>query len=470
MIKVKRQIKKNFIIYIYLLLLFILSSCGDSVDSSFQPDDQIDPNSSTEVDNSTTQDNTKVSNETSDLKTSLEASKAFSPMLEHSKDETNSNHKQSFSTIGEFVDLVHSLEKNPESLDQELLNKDFDIDTLVDNHWNKINSFYQAHPHITTSAETLIDTANSLYKKHYSLNLLSSNPSELKFETPSSQNETTSLSTKTITPKIFSSWMNFVYCLYYYNQFFPQKRSSINIGGTSYKTVTFSNIPTSFVLVFMRLFYFSDDNYQPVAKVESKLLPDFSNPTLYETLSFILTDLYKLRSHMSSSSLEQEIIQNQRINDLQARVQKNYQDKIINIKNSHIDKIQDISKFVKEKSNGKIIIHVPTKEKTDHFGSLHANFPERVLLTELETHTSIDVDELLGTIYNRDLSEYSQYIENFTHQTGSINPHMLIYTAENSLYHTSITIIEDNLIPINMKIESLYQSKYSPILRVSLTP
>lgn len=190
--------------------------------------------------------------------------------------------------------------------------------------WSKFIDYYTKNSNLRLNSKSSVNK-NYTNTKDFPFVFQSANDSKIQFKTKSytdyKENLETS-STKTIDKTQFDQWNSWITFLQKHPYLFMQKSSSLSIGDKTYETLTFSNLPASFVLYFMKTFYLSDG---PMPVLTQKTLEDLD--TLYKvneyiTFDYMMYEIQILKSSFGSSPVEQKLSQQKELDKAYTEVSK----------------------------------------------------------------------------------------------------------------------------------------------------
>ena len=219
--------------------------------------------------------------------------------------------------------ILSDVELKVSDLTSTDISKSSDIGPLAD--WNTITDYYTNNSNFNIRAECSVDKYKTPYLREIPFKLSLQDSSSLKFDTTSfSDNEVqaTSSSVKTIDKDAIDLWETWISFLEKYPQIFPQQLSTVSLGDKSYNTITFSNIPASFVLFFMKTFYFSDESFPQIQDTDLVNIQSHQTINDYMAYAYIMYDLVGTRENMNSSSVEQSLAHKREIQNATRNLQK----------------------------------------------------------------------------------------------------------------------------------------------------
>ncbi len=147
--------------------------------------------------------------------------------------------------------LINSNEKAVDNLDTKEVGLEYS--------WDKITKFYSETPDLKLNIDSGLNTLNSSKNITYPFSVQDKDSSQIIFSTTFSKDESqipTTITAKESDVKLWTDWLSFIYS---YPELFTRQKSTININNKDYETISFSDIPVSAVLLFMKVFYLADD-------------------------------------------------------------------------------------------------------------------------------------------------------------------------------------------------------------------
>ncbi len=393
-------------------------------------------------------------------------------------------------------------------------------ETISEYSWDNVVDFYSKLYDFNLNLEHSVNTKDFSKSTTSLFSVQNKEPSQIVFNTSFSKvnSASTSDNIKTITDQDMLLWANWISFIHKYPELFHTTKSQITLDNNTYETITFNDLPANIVLLFMRMFYFSDKIFGDIQ--EQALWQDILSSNVSEQLvfNFILADITNTKVSYSCSSIEQEYLLKEKEHkltreDFQKNLneffQKNLEEKSQQIQKNLISQAQEkIKTFKKElvanqlkACNGLIrsmTFHRSTiggsssthgdgcvdidqsfsgllQKAQDPDFSLNAEVYNQVRNIPSEFHDNytkdckvvskdspLNVEEELSKIQYNELDEYQLYIEQNSNSGKNINPYGIPYKS-------SITILKDNLIPIEMSIQANYDSQYVPKLKISVS-
>ncbi len=303
--------------------------------------------------------------------------------------------------------------------------------------WENAKNYYSSNPEFTMDVEYSVFSSQGISKHQLPFKLKFSEVNVVKLGTlpsPLKHDE------KIISKDEYSVLIQLIQLLLDNPELFPQTLDTITINSQTYETITLSKVPAYMILILMEAFYFIDFEQQLTSPLQHGYPIDKSTPlNEYVVSSQILSDAFTIESAISYSTANLRVIK-------RAKFYESYKNALAS-----------------------------TLISNDHNGSVDERY-RRYARSTLENLRFHEINELVDTFSNHKklplLRALNYLVETKNESSDSPSKKQysssVLYTMENDLFDTSVTIIKDNYIPIDLSIESKLKGVYTPILKLSL--
>ncbi len=319
--------------------------------------------------------------------------------------------------------------------------------------WEGVKNFYSKNPSFNINLEYSLNKSDE-NKKYISTSKLDySEAGSVKFLFKGlSWDGTEKEKEKNIEKDTYALWNQFINLIIDNPELFPQTIETISINNQKYDALRFKKIPAYFVLMLMDVFYLGDFETECINPIKNWTLKSKDSPlilTEFLIASGILNDVVTIKNTISSSTVTQRI--------------KKYDDLYTKFKD-HLEDSYEWAKNARQKILGKYggrLKYINTD--TRYRGAATHNFEYTYENSYLDTVNIYKEHKKLPILSSNDyLIEVSEE-DNAKHYTASN-----VYYVENALFDTSVTILKDNFIPVELTIESTNHKEYHPRLKISV--
>ncbi len=350
--------------------------------------------------------------------------------------------------------------------------------------WNSVTTYYNEHPNFNVNAQYNITNAFGNIIQLTPFILESSDLFSIKFNTISSSEDSNNNSTEKIIENMdYTLWVEAIKSILNNPDIFPKKEEQVTINNQTYDAITFSNVPAYIVLKAMGTFYFEKD------WIDKSIWEIVENNSIYtgfnkEKLALnIFHDILTLRNDIYSSTLQERVSQRETTEKIingqyELCVEPvpitRYETALSNLERTSFfaDNSTDDSDTSSQSSdtedtenieeqNPSISFYLDTASEDD-LKEIRQQYITMALKNEMLKLFQNDTNKALLTLDDYLVISSDKNKDTKTSTTS-------LYKIEKVMFNTSITILKDNFIPVDLSIESTNElTTYKPMLSLSI--